>query len=391
MSKPLLRVLLVALALAVGVFFLRRALQGDPVRVRVAAVERSTVESSVSNTKAGTVKTRRRASVAPEIGGSVVEIACRKGDRVKKGDELVRLDDVSPRAELALAERGVDAVVALHEKACIATERARRELEHNRELSAQSVVSADSVDRLQSVYDLSMGDCKATEAEIARARAVADVARAALKKTVIRAPFDGIVAEMKVEVGEWITPAPPMIQIPTLIDLIDTTAMYVSAPMDEVDSARIQVGQRAKVTLDPYPGRSWPGRVVRIAPYVVDVESQNRTVEIEVEIDDAAFAARLLPGLSADVEVVLDVREKVLRVPTSALLEGGKVLVLADGVLLEKRVEPGVRNWDFTEVRSGLDEGEQIVVSLDKSEVKAGVRAVAADAAASGSAPRSKP
>ncbi len=376
MSKRLLRILLALIVAALAVFFLRRSWQADPLSVRVVAVERGTVESSVSNTKAGTVKARRRASLAPEMAGRVVEVACAKGDRVEMGALIVRLDDQTARAELALAERGVEATIALHDKTCIAANRAKRELEHYRELIEANVVSSDSIDRLQSVYDLALGDCKTTESEIARANAVADVARAALEKTQLRAPFAGVIAELDLQIGEWVTPAPPLIQMPTLIDLIDTTSLYISAPMDEVDSARIKQGQRAKITLDPYPGKFLSGRVLRVAPYVQDIESQNRTVEIEVEIEDEAFALRLLPGTSADVEVVLDVQDNVLRVPTSAVLEGGCVLVLEAGRLVEKRVEVGMRNWDFSELRAGLEAGERVVVSLERAEVKAGVAAI---------------
>ena len=98
--------------------------------------------------------------------------------------------------------------------------------------------------------------------------------------------------------------------------------------MDEVDSGAIRTGQRAKVTRR-FPSRRLVsrGRVVRVAPYVLDVEAQNRTVEIEVEFDDQEVAARILPGTSADVEVVLEARDQVLRLPTSALLEGNRTLV----------------------------------------------------------------
>jgi HlyD family secretion protein len=376
MAKRLARILVILLVLAAAVLAIRRALEPKPVPVRVVAVERGVVESSVSNTKAGTVKARRRSSLAPEIGGSVLEILRRRGDHVKAGDTLVRLNDASLRADMALAERAYDSSVALHDKSCIAADRAKHELDHNRDLGTKQIVSADTVDRLQSVYDLALGDCKTSEAEIARFRAAVDVARTALDKALVRAPFDGVIAEMKLEVGEWITPSPPMIQMPTFVDLIDTSSLYVSAPMDEVDSARIQVEQRTKITLEPYPGRSWTGRIVRIAPYVLDVESQNRTVEIETELDDKEFSSKLLPGTSADVEVILDVRTDVLRVPTSALIEGGKVLAVRDGTLVEKKVETGVRNWDFTEVRAGLELGERIVVSLEHAEVKAGASVV---------------
>jgi HlyD family secretion protein len=145
--------------------------------------------------------------------------------------------------------------------------------------------------------------------------------------------------------------------------------------MDEVDSGRIQKGQPARLTVDSRPGRSFAARVVEVAPYVVDRLEQNRTVEIELELDDAAVAASLLPGTSADAEVILSGRDGVLRLPTSSLLEGGKVLVLERGRLVEKALQLGLRNWDFTEVTGGLEEGARVVVSLDRPEVKAGAKA----------------
>ena len=92
--------------------------------------------------------------------------------------------------------------------------------------------------------------------------------------------------------------------------------------------------------------------------------------------DDAAATAELLPGTSADVEVVLEVRDGVLRVPTSALLEGDRVLVLEEGELEERSVNLGLRNWRYAELQGGLSEGEAVVVSLDRVGVEAGERAI---------------
>jgi HlyD family secretion protein len=137
------------------------------------------------------------------------------------------------------------------------------------------------------------------------------------------------------------------------------------------------------VSVDSLPGQHFAARVVEVAPYVMDRLEQNRTLEIELELHDASVAGGLLPGTSADAEVILSVRESVLHVPTSSLLEGGRVLVLADDHLVERRLELGLRNWDLTEVAGGLAEGERVVVSLDRPEVKAGARArVLAEAAA---------
>jgi HlyD family secretion protein len=128
------------------------------------------------------------------------------------------------------------------------------------------------------------------------------------------------------------------------------------------------------VTIDAYPGRTFAGHVTRVAPYVLDREEQNRTVEIEVSLEypGGPMEVRLLPGTSADVEVILQSREAVLRVPTPALLEGGRVLVVKEGKLEERKVRTGLRNWDWTEVLEGLSPGDLVVTSLDKPEIKAG-------------------
>jgi HlyD family secretion protein len=144
--------------------------------------------------------------------------------------------------------------------------------------------------------------------------------------------------------------------------------------MDEVDVAKVRVGQSARVTLDAYSGRSFPARVTRVASYVLDVQEQNRTFEIETELDDASFARTLLPGTSADVEVILASRDAVLRIPSYAVLEGGRVLVVENRRLLARPVETGLKNWQFAEVTKGLFAGDAVAVSLDRAEVREGAR-----------------
>jgi HlyD family secretion protein len=164
---------------------------------------------------------------------------------------------------------------------------------------------------------------------------------------------------------------------PPAIDLIDESCLYVKAPMDEVDAPKIRAGQVVRISLDALPKQSFAGKVRRVAPYVTAVEKQARTVDIEATFDEPARAGRLLVGYSADVEVVLDTRTDVLRVPTAALLEGGRVLVVgADGRLEERSIKSGLANWEYTEVLEGVAAGERIVTSLDRPGVKAGAAAV---------------
>jgi HlyD family secretion protein len=365
--------LVVLLALVAAIVVLKTTvLAPSPVPVRVVAAEKGRVESTVTNSKAGTVKARRRASISPEIGGRVVEIRFAKGDRVRRGDLIARLNDESYEARLEYARRSLEAARSAHEQAILRSERDLRELERNRKLAEDNVIPVDLLDEYQSQYDISRRACEAAEARIAEAEAQVSVAEAELRMTEIRAPFDGVLAELTVQLGEWITPSPPMLVAPTVIDLIDTSSLYVSAPMDEVDSAVIREDARARVTIDPFPGREFPGRVVRVAPFVLDIEEQNRTVEIEVELDDREFASTLLPGTSADVEILLDVRENVLRIPTSSLVAGNRVFAIEGDRIVERSVRIGLKNWESTEILEGLAPGDLVVTSLDRPEVKPG-------------------
>ncbi len=377
------RLLWIALFVAVGVVGLRfTLLRPEPIPVRVVRVEPARVESTITNSKAGTVRARRRAKISAEVGGRVVALAHREGDAVEKGELLVQLNDASPRAQVRLAQMGLRVAQAAANEACIARDRALRELRRKRSLAEQNIVSEDLLDALQSAAESAEASCSARNSQVGEAEARSTAMRVELAKFSIHAPFAGVIAEQDVQVGEWITPSPPMLTAPAVIDLIDPSSLYVSAPMDEVDSAKIQLDQAVKVTVDSHPGQVFPGRVVHRAPYVLDVEAQNRTLEIEVELDDSEFAATLLPGTSADVEVVLVARDGVLRIPTSALLEGNKVLVASNGTLEESVVQIGLKNWDYAEVRSGLEEGQLVVSARDRAEVKAGARVAIENAVA---------
>jgi HlyD family secretion protein len=366
---------LVVLALGMAIVLLRwTVFAPTPVAVEVATVERGRVEQTVTNSRAGTVKARRRAKLSPQEGGQVVALPKRKGDRVQAGDVLLQLEASVPRARLELAERERESAIAEATRACLGAERAERELERNRRLAARGIVSVDLLDQVENAARTAGAACDAARAAERRADASIELARSQLDHMTLRAPFDGVVAELTIEVGEWTTPSPPVIQVPSVIDVIDTASIYVSAPMDEVDSARLAAGQPARVAIDSYPGKRFSAHVARVGAYVLDVEEQNRTVEIEVELDDLAFAATLLPGTSADVEVVLATHENVLRIPAGTLLSGDKVLVVEGRTLVERPVEVGLRNWDLVEITGGLAEGERVVTSLDRPEVKAGAR-----------------
>jgi len=372
------RWLIVVVLLAIVVVALKLTVfQPEVIRVRIAMVERGVVEETVSNTRAGTVKVYRRAKLSPQMGGLVVATPHMEGSLVSAGDLLLKLDDRVQQAELDLANKSVVAAEAQANEACFAADLAQTELERTTSLHGSGIASDQSLDALSSERDRSRAACAAGAAAVGQARSRVAVVEVQLAFTELRAPFGGTVAEVSTEVGEWITPSPPGVPIPPIIDLLDPASIYVSAPIDEVDAERVKVGQAVRMTVDSRPDVRFFGRVKRVAPYVLDVLEQNRTVEIEVSFDEQGVVSGVLPGTSADVEVILDQRTEVLRVPSSAVAEDGKVLVLVDGVLEEGRIEAGLKNWQFTEVLSGVAEGDAIVAARDSSEIEAGALAEA--------------
>lgn len=385
MNKTLLRRSLVAavvIAVLAGLtFYMTRP---KPVAVLVAAVEPGRVEATVANTRAGSVEACRRAKLAPPLGGRIDKLLVRAGDRVKTGQVLVELwnDDLAARERISVEQ--LQSARARVNEACLLADTAAREAVRTRALRDKGFVSEGQVDRAESDARARQAACASTRAQVQEAQARIGASRADTARTVVKAPFDGIVAEVNGEVGEYLTPSPPGIPTLPAVDLIDDSCLYVSAPIDEVDAAQLKIGMAGRISLDAYRGRHFGGKLRRIAPYVLALEKQARTVEVEVEFDTPGEARHLLVGYSADIEVVVDARDGALRIPTTALMPGSRVLLLnADGLLEERKIEAGLSNWEFTEVKGGLARGDRVVTSLEREGVKAGAQAAAEEKPAS--------
>lgn len=351
--------------------------RAKPVEVAVTAVERGTVEKTVANTRAGTVKACRRAKLSPSAGGQIAKLPVQEGDLVKRGQLLLELWNKDLTAQLDLTRQEAASAAASARARCIEADQSRREARRLQKLLGRELVSEEQVDRAVSSANAGDAACEAARASAAVSESRVGVTEATLEKTRLIAPFDGVVAEINGELNEYVTPSPIGIATPPAIDLIANRCFYLTAPIDEVDVAGIDVGQNARVTLDAFGERRFSGGVRRIADYVLDKEKQARTVDVEVEFVDPGDVEQLLAGYSADVEIILDVREDTLRIPTEAVMEGDSVYVFdLDGELVERReVTTGTANWDHTEITAGLSEGELVVTSVDREGLGDGVDA----------------
>ncbi len=370
--------LVILLLIGGGLFFITRP---KSIPVVLAEIGPGRVEATLANTRAGTVDACQRTKLSTIMGGRIEVLAVKEGDRVKKGQLLLKLWNDDQQAQASLAQAQITLAAKRSEEACIAATNAENEARRQADLRGKGFVSASKEEAARTEADVRRASCNTAKADVAQAEARFRATRIEQGRVALYAPFDGTVAKIVGELGEYSTPSPPGVPTPPAIDLIDDSCLYVKAPMDEVDAPKIQPGQPVRITLDALPGKTLPGKVRRVAPYVSAIEKQARTVDIEVDFDQPEAAGKLLVGYSADVEIILAGRDKVLRVPTSAIQEGGRVLLLNpdSGKLEERRIKSGLSNWEYTEISEGLQAGERIVTSLDREGVKAGIKATADD------------
>jgi len=345
-----------------------------PVAITVYRMQEGRVEDTVVNSRAGTVNSRHRAQMSPGVAGLVREIPVRKGQAVPQGQVLLRLDAGEYQAQVTLASRSLDAAKAAADETALLAEQATRDQRRAEALAGQALLSDQAREEAGTRAETAQASRQAARERVRQAEAALAAARATLDKTTMTAPFAGMVLDVTTEVGEWISPSPPGVFIPPVIDLIDPDSLYVSAPLDEADVGRVCRGLPVRITLDAFRGRSFPGTITYVSSYVETRQEQNRTLTVEADFTEHDVPKNVLAGLSADIEVILDAREDVWRLPTYALLEGRRVLVVRGRKLVAVDVQTGLHNWEFTEIVSGLTRGDLVVVSLDRPEVKAGAR-----------------
>ncbi|TKB27427.1 efflux RND transporter periplasmic adaptor subunit [Desulfopila sp. IMCC35006] len=372
---------LVALGVVAGIaFFIWQKTRPSPLEVVVKPVTRGVIEKTVANTRAGTVNACRRAKLSPSIGGQIARLPVHEGDQVKTGDLLLEIWNDDLIAQLNLTEREAAVAEAQARAACLSAEEAGRQAKRAQRLFRNKVDSAEQTDRTVTQAQSLQAQCEASRATELMGRARVDVARANLSRTRLVAPFNGVVAKIEGELNEYVTPSPIGVPTPPAIDLIENNCYYISAPIDEVDAAAVRVGMDSRISLDAFKDKKFTGTVRRISPYVLDVEKQARTVDVETSFARKDDFKNLLAGYSADVEIIIASRPDRLQIPTEAIIDGRKVFVfMADEQKVhEVEVTLGLANWAFTEIVTGLKEDQLVVVNVDKPGLKDGVSAMRA-------------
>lgn len=307
-----------------------------PTEVTTTQANFDSIEAVITGVTSGTVKAEKSAELAFSAMGRVRELNVTVGEIVKQGDILAQIENQDVKVSVDTAQAEFERRVHLQQSGSVAA------------------------------------------AELDEAKRLLDAAKIALTRTIITAPFNGMIAEVNMEVGQLsqttaVVPLAPM-------RIVDELPRYVRTEIDEVDLPRVKPGQAARIKILAVRRAPFHGTVRKVVPYVSTLKEQDRTVEVELTVDSSEI---LLPaGASADVEIITDFHHNVLTVPVRSVLARGYqryLFINNDGIAEERPVTTGLSNFEKIEILSGLAVNESVIIPGSANEIKAGdkVKAVA--------------
>lgn len=360
MRKPLIALAIVA-GLGVLLWAGSRGGQQSP-QVDVATVERGALNDTAL--ASGNLVYETQIQLRSEVTGRVAEVLVEEGQRVQRGDLLMRLDQEAFQADLDSADAGVRSA-----EIEIRSRRARladlsRQLERQRTLRERGLVGQDGFEQLQSQHEIARIAVEAGEQTLAQAQAQRELSRDRLQRTLFTAPIDGVMISVDIKPGETVIAGTTNIVGSDLMVLADPSVLLAELRVDEADIARIRLGQPVQVFAAAHPNTPLTGSVVQIGTSArAQGVSQSLSFKVQVQIDPTELV--LHPGMSCRAEIETAQGEPGLNVPVAAVRKEGEqhyVWRVGSELVAERvDVEVGMANDFSQEVRGGLKEGDRVV------------------------------
>lgn len=352
------------------------------IAVQVEKAERRTITQVVTAT--GKIQPEVLVKISPEVSGEIVALPVKEGDRVKKGDLLMKI-----KADLYLAQRDQAAAGLLSAKAEIS----RTEPEFNRisTLADKGLVS-------QSEYDQAKALFESAKAQYARAKATLEQADEALRKTTVLAPMDGTISQLNSELGERVL-GTQQFQGTDVMTIADLSRMEARVDVSETDVITVTIGDTARVSIDAFPDRKVNALVYEIANTAnskgLGTQEEVTNFQVKMRVVDKDISLR--PGMSMTAEIETETKLNVLTIPVQSVTtrapkmevkdsttdgqrgeivqaggpgpEGKKpdakmkevAFVVENGVAKAMPVKRGISNDSYVEITEGLQEGAQVV------------------------------
>ncbi len=383
---PVKKLAVIAAALAVivfAVFFLLRK-NGARPEYRTEPVTRGDIEQAVTAT--GTVNAVTTVQVGTQVSGTIKTLYVDFNSRVKKGQMIAQIDPSTFESQVQQAQANLLSAQANLEKAGAALVDAKRTFDRNKELFAKNLIPRSDLDTAETNYQTDKAQVEVSKAQVEQAKASLAYARQNLAYTRIISPVDGIVISRNVDVGQTVAAS---FQTPTLFTIAqDLTKMQIDTNVAESDIGVVKVGQKVDFTVDAYPDTTFEGKVWQIRQAPITVQNVV-TYDVVIQVSNKDF--KLMPGMTANVSIIIQTRSDVLRITNAALRfrmserpaaaggaaaaagekRGPSVWILESGKPKRVVVDPGISDGTYTEVVSGdLKEGQQLIVESLKKKTQ---------------------
>lgn len=393
----------VTIVLIIVVIFIMRN-YFNAIKVRSWVANRQRLDITVTATSTGTIKSDNEAKITAQRTGKIIRLNFEEGDIVKAGQIVAELESEEALYNMKLSEATLNKTKFILDQMKASYESMKVNIEKDIEKAKAVLTEVDSrrkrilelkkggyvtdmdVDMVQKEYEVARANLDATlasretlKAKVSEIKAQEEVVREAASSfslaklkydySFIKSPITGVIISRPVRIGEGVNNGS------LIATVVSTESMYIEAFIDEADVARVRVGENVNITMDSYPGKVFRGEVYRISPVVLGGKQETRTFEVRVRLKDRDILIK--PGMSADIEIIVENIPNVLAVPAQAVVErNGKkyVYVIRESRAILILIEVGRFNWTYYEVLSGINEGEKVILNPEAEGLKEGVR-----------------
>lgn len=374
--KPLaLLVLITAIGIG-GYFYYNQQQKNEQIHYITEPVTRTSIDKKVLAT--GSVRANKRTEVGAQVSGKIQNLYVKLGQKVKQGDLIAEIDSSNQSNNLSTAEAQLSAYQAQLSSAKVALEVAQSNYNRLTKLYKANSTSLSDLETAKNTLASAKANVDNIKAQIKSAEISVNNAKTNLNYTQIISPIEGVIVSVPVSVGQTVNANQTS---PTIVQVADLSKMLIKLEISEGDIAQVKTGQEVNFTTLAEPEREYNATIDSIDPALTNLTDNNYT-EKSGNTEAIYYYANLLVdnpdnslriGMTTQARITIAKREQVLVIPTSVIKKRGKenyVNVLENGISVEKAITLGMADSQNTEVLSGINEGDQVILTQRANDEK---------------------
>ena len=375
--KKTLIIISVIVAL-VSLAYFKKTGKTSAIEVKIQTVKKENIKRSIL--ASGTLVYKEQVQLRSEVIGQVNEMLIEEGDKVTKGQVLMRLEPRTFKADVEQQAANVRIQSISIERQQKQLENLKSQWQRKHDLFNRKLLDQDAFEKIDNQYALAKIDLRSRQEALLQARASLDKSQDRLDKTVFRSPINGIATSVDIKKGETAISGTTNISGSNLITLADPSSILIEVQVDEADIANVRVNQQADIFAVAFPDEALKGVVKSIATTAKRAQGrQGLSFTVKILLEDSGSVA-VKPGMSCRAEIYTESKDKTLAVPSESIvfskpeqkakdtdddsqtqIEQAYVFVFVDGKSLKRNVDLGISNDRVQEVVTGLKAGDKVI------------------------------